>query len=60
MWDRQDARFELTTLDKKINSTVKFKHYDKDDSIFSNLSDSNVFKIMYYRYKEIVSVFKDW
>lgn len=60
MWDRQDARFELTTLDKKINNTVEFKHYDKDDSIFSNLSDSNVFKIMYYRYKEIISVFKDW
>lgn len=60
IWDRQDARFELTALDKKINNTVKFKNYDKDDSIFSNLSDSNVFKIMYYRYKEIISVFKDW
>lgn len=60
MWDRQDARFELTAPDKKINNTVEFKHYDKDDSIFSNLSDSNIFKIMYYRYKEIISVFKDW
>ena len=60
MWERQDARFELTAPDKKINNTVEFKHYDKDDSIFSNLSDSNIFKIMYYRYKEIISVFKDW